>query len=74
MPAGLRTPREDVGPYAPRRSSGPRIVSPDPYVLHQTIWLVHDRQAAAHQELVTQIREEILTIQANFETLWTRLD
>ena len=43
-------PREFDGPYAPRRSTRyrGRAVSADPFLLHQTIWLEHDREAAAH--------------------------
>ena len=68
-------PREFDGPYAPRRStrSRGRAVSPDPLMFHHTIWLEHDREAAAHEEPVTQIRQELSTIQANLETLRTRL-
>ena len=74
-PTGLRTPREPIGPYAPRRSTRPRArdVSPDPYMFHQTIWMEHDREAAAHEEPVTQIRQELFTMQANLETLRTRV-
>ena len=70
-----RTPREFDGPYTPRRStrSRGRTASPDQFLLHQTIWLEHDREAAAHEEPVTQIRQELLTIQATLETLRTRL-
>ena len=42
-------------------------------MFHQTIWLEHDREAAAHEEPVTQIRQELFTMHANFETLRTRL-
>ena len=51
------TPREFDGPYAPRRStrSRGRAVSPDPLLFHHTIWLEHDREAAAREEPVTQI-------------------
>ena len=40
-------------------------------MFHQTIWLQHDREAAAHEEPVTQIRQELFTMQANLETLRT---
>ena len=68
-------PSEFDGPYAPRRSTRKRgrAVSPDPFLFHQTTWLEHDREAAAHEEPVTQIRQELSTIQANLETLRTRL-
>ena len=68
---GLRTPREPIGPYAPRRSTRPYVrgISPDQFILHQTIWMEHDRDAAAHEDPVTQIRQELLTMQANLETL-----
>ena len=74
-PTGLRTPREPIGSYAPRRSTRPRVrdVSPDPYVFHQTLWMEHDREAAAHEEPVTQIRQELFTMQANLETLRARI-
>ena len=78
-PTGLRTPRELDGPYAPAyapgRSTRPRVrdISPDQFTFHQTIWLEHDREAAAHEEPVTQIRQKLLTIQANLETLRTRI-
>ena len=74
-PTGLRTPREPTGPCAPRRSTRPRArdASPDPYMFHQTIWMEHDREAAAHEEPVTQIRQELFTMQANLETLRTRI-
>ena len=42
-------------------------------MFHNTIWLEHDREADAHEEPVTQIRHEMSTIQANLETLRTRL-
>ena len=67
--------REFDGPCAPRRStrSRSRAISPDPLLFHNTIWLEHDREAAAHEEPLTQIREELSTIQANLETLRTRV-
>ena len=74
-PTGLRTPREPTGPYAPRRSTGPYVrgISPDQFLFHQTIWMEHDRSAAAHEDPVTQIRQELFTMQANLETLRTRI-
>ena len=41
-------------------------------MFHQAIWMEHDREAAAHEEPVTQIRQELFTMQANLETLRTR--
>ena len=69
-------PWEFDGPYAPRRStqSPSRVISPDPLMFHNTIWLEHDREANAHEEPVTQIRAQLFTMQANLETLRTRLD
>ena len=71
----MSPPREFDGPYAPRRStrSRSRAISPDPLLFHNTIWLEHDREAAAHEEPAPQIREELSTIQANLETLRTRV-
>ena len=43
-------------------------------MFHNTIWLEHDREANAHEEPVTQIRAQLFTMQANLETLRTRLD
>ena len=36
--------------------------------------MVHDREASGHEEPVAQIRHELSTLQANLETLRTRLD
>ena len=49
--------------------------SADPYVhlFHQTIWMVHDRDAVANEDPVTQIKSELWTIQANLETLRTQI-
>ena len=33
----------------------------------------HDRSAAEHEDPVTQIRQELFTMQANLETLRTRI-
>ena len=54
--------REIDGPYAPRRSTRyrGRPVSPDPLMFHTTIWLV-------------QMRQQMSTMQANLETLRTRV-
>ena len=70
-PIGLRTPREPIGPYARRSSTRPRVceVSPDPFMFHQPFGWKHDRDAAAHEDPVTQIRQELFTMQANLETL-----
>ena len=63
------------GPYAPRRStrSRSRVISPDPLLFHDTIWLEHDREATAHEEPMMQIRGELSTIQTHLETLRTRV-
>ena len=42
-------------------------------MLHQMIWQEHDREAAAHEGPMTQIRRELSTTQANLETLRTRI-
>ena len=42
-------------------------------MFHQTIWLEHDRSAAANEDPSTQIRRELWTMQANLETLRTRV-
>ena len=69
------TPRESDGPYAPRRSTRyrDRPVSPDPLMFHTTIWLEHDQDASAHEEPIAQMRQQMSTMQANLETLRTRV-
>ena len=66
---------ENNGPYAPRRSGRHRgrTVSPDPLMLHTTIWLEHDRDACAHEEAIEQLRDQLSTMEANLETLRTRV-
>ena len=87
VPSSEPTPRHSVptrgpqacahlgatSPYAPRRSTGPCADgrSPDSVLFHQTIWMEHDRGAAAHEDPVTQIRQKLYTMQANLETLRT---
>ena len=73
---GPDQPREFDGLYAPRRStrSRSRVISPDPLMFHDTIWLERDQEANAREEPVTQIRAQLLTMQANLETLRTSLD
>ena len=43
-------------------------------MFHATIWLEHDREASAHEEPITQIRAQLSTMQANLETLRTRVN
>ena len=68
---------ENHGPYAPQRSRGHRgrPVSPDPFMFHTTIWLEHDSEASAraHEEPTEQLRDRVRTMEANLETLRTRL-
>ena len=42
-------------------------------MFHTTIWLEHDREASAHEDPITQIRDQMSTMQANLETLRTRV-
>ena len=67
--------RENNGPYAPRRSGRHRgrPVSPDPFMFHTTIWIEHDQEASAHEEPIEQLRDQMSTMQANLETLRTRV-
>ena len=71
----LESLREFGGPYAPRRSTRyrGRPVSPDPLMFHTTIWLEHDREASGREESIAQIRAQMSTMQANLETLRTRV-
>ena len=68
---------ETNGPYAPRRSRRyrGRSVSPDPFMFHTTIWLEHDQEASARArtEPIEQLRDRVCTMEANLETLRTRL-
>ena len=68
---------ENHGPYAPQRSRRyrGRTVSPDPFMFHTTIWLEHDpgASARAHNERIEQLRARVRTMEANLETLRTRL-
>ena len=67
--------RERNGPCAPRRSGRHRVrpVSPDPFIFHTTIWLEHDREAVAHEEPIEQLRDQVSTMEANIQTLRTRV-
>ena len=67
--------REMDGPYVPRRSTRyrGRPVSPDPLMFHTTIWMEHDQEANAHEEPIVQMRQQMSTMQANLETLRTRV-
>ena len=67
--------REIDGPYAPKRSTRyrGRPVSPDPLMFHTTIWLERNREASAREEPIIQIRAQMSTMQANLETLRTRV-
>ena len=44
-------------------------------MFHTTIWLEHDPEASAraHEEPIEQLRERVRTMEANLETLRTRL-
>ena len=42
-------------------------------MFHQKIWIEHDRSAVANEDPMTQIRRELWTMQANLETLRTRV-
>ena len=68
---------ENNGPYAPRRSRRQRgrPVSHDPLMFHTTIWLEHDQEASAraHEEPIEQLQDRVCTMEANLETLRTRL-
>ena len=68
---------ENNGPYAPQRSrrNRSRPVSPDPFMFHTTIWMEHDQEASAraHEEPIEQLRDRVCTMEANLETLRTRL-
>ena len=68
---------ENNVPYAPRRSRRyrGRPVSPDPLMFPTTIWLEHDQEASArvHEEPIEQLRDRVCTMEANLETLRTRL-
>ena len=68
---------ENHGPYAPQRSRRHRgrPMSPDPFMFHTTIWLEHDSEASAraHEEPIEQLRDRVRTMEANLETLRTRL-
>ena len=68
---------ENHGPYAPQRSRRHRgrPVSPDPFMLHTTIWAEHDSEASAraHEEPIEKLRDRVHTVEANLETPGTRL-
>ena len=68
---------ENHGPHAPQRSRRyrGRPVSPDPFMFHTTIWMEHDPEASAraHSEPIEQLRDRVRTMEANLETLRTRL-
>ena len=68
---------ENHGPYAPQRSrrNRGRPVSSDPLMFHSTIWLELDQEASAraHEEPIEQLRDRVCAMEANLETLRTRL-
>ena len=69
--------RENQGPYAPQkqRQNRGRTLSPDLFTFHSTIWLVHDPEASAraHPDPMTQLLDRVCTMEANLETLRTRV-
>ena len=50
-----------------------RPVSPDPLMFHTAIWMEHDQEARAHEEPIEQLRDQMSKMQANLETLRTRV-
>ena len=64
---------EDNEAYAPQRSD--RLRSPDPYMFSSTIWIRHDSEANArmHENPVDCLRDRVMTMEHNLETLRTRL-
>ena len=50
-------------------------MSPDPFMFHTTIWMEHDHEASAsaHEEPVEQLRDIMRAMQANLETVRTRV-
>ena len=48
-------------------------MTPDPLMFHTTSWLEHDREASANEEPMVQMRQQMYTMQANLETLRTRV-
>ena len=69
--------REDNETYAPQRSDRfrGRLRSPDPYMFSSTIWIRHDSEASArtHGNPVDCLRDRMIAMEHNLETLRTRL-
>ena len=66
---------QKTSPYAPRRSTRHRgrPMSPGPLMFHTIVWMEHDQEASAHEEPIVQTRRQVSTMQANLETLRTRV-
>ena len=69
--------REDNEAYAPQRSDRfrGRLQSPDPYMFSSTIWIRHDSEASArtHGNPVDSLRDRMLAMEHNLDTLRTRV-
>ena len=42
-------------------------------MFHTTIWSEHDQEAVAHEEPVEQLRDHVSALEANIQTLRTRV-
>ena len=69
--------REDNEAYAPQRSDRfrGRLQSPDPYMFGSTFWIRHDSEASArtHGNPVDSLRDRMIAMEHNLDTLRTRL-
>ena len=69
--------RENNEAYAPQRSDRfrGRLRSPDPYLFSSTIWIRHDSEASAriHGNPVDCLRDRVIAMEHNLDTLRTRL-
>ena len=76
IPSDL-TPGDLLMPKSPQRSDRfrRRPQSPDPYMFSSTIWIRHDSEASAraHGDPVDSLRDRMLAMEHNLDTLRTRL-